>query len=173
LLNLDAGVSDDEDNDNDGRIPPLVYREDVCSGDEDEDDEGEDGITEEEEAADETPHYAHIVKFTVDELLELGLLFVGYSERRLGRAKHATNIECFKAHFGSIPKVCCDIWEDLQTTKNARAWVPPSKRKKVNDFLMAFHHHLKRYPTEFERECIFDILLACGRECVKYFSRGK
>jgi hypothetical protein len=167
LLNLDAGVSDDEDDDDDGRIPPLVYREDVCSDDEDEDDKDEDDITEEEEEADETPYYAHVVKFTVDELLESGLLLVGYSERRLGRAKYATNIERFKAHFGSIPKVCCDIWEDLQTTENARAWVPPSKRK-VNHFLMAFHH-LKRYPTEFERECIFDISLAYGREWVWYF----
>jgi hypothetical protein len=110
-----------------------------------------------------------IVKFTVDELLESGLLLVGYNERRLGRANHATNIERFKAHFGSIPKVCCDFSEDLQTTENARAWVPPSNRK-VNHFLMAFHH-LKCYPTEFERECIFDISLAYGRECgpVWYF----
>jgi hypothetical protein len=140
LLSLDTGVSDDEDDDNtDGRIPPLVYREDVCSDDEDEDDEDEDGITEEEEEADETPYYAHVVKFTVDESLESGLLLVGYSERRLGRANHATNIERFKAHFKSIPKVCCDIWEDLQTAENARAWVPSSKRK-VNHFLMAFNH---------------------------------
>jgi hypothetical protein len=56
----------------------------------------------------------------------------------------------FRGHFGSNPNVIAEILEDLQTTE------VPSEELNINHFLMAMHH-LKRYPTEIEREAIFDI----------------
>jgi hypothetical protein len=139
LLNLDRGILDDgeedpdEDSDED-EIPQLQEQtdEDEATDDEDDivggEDDGVGGDNDDCSEEDETPFFAHVIRYTVDELLELGRLHVGYIERRLRRAKHTTKVARFKAHFGSIPKVICDIWEDLQTTEHAKAWVPPSKR---------------------------------------------
>jgi hypothetical protein len=114
LLDLDKGISDDGDEDLDedsdeDEIPRLQERtdEDEVRDDEDDGVGGDDDNNCSEE--DETPFFAHVITYTVDELLELGLLVIGYKERRIRRAKQATIIERFKAHFGSIPKVLCDI----------------------------------------------------------------
>jgi hypothetical protein len=148
LLDLDANVPADEESDDEDLPTPMLARDD----DDDDSDGDDDDISSEDEEEDEIPYYAHVVIYTSDELLELGLKLIGYTEKRLRRAKHTTNVERFKAHFSSIPKVLCDIWEDLQTTDIPKIWVPPSKRN-IKHFLMSFHF-LKRYPTEFERECI-------------------
>jgi hypothetical protein len=38
-----------------------------------------------------------------DEMLEIGLGLAGYKQRRINRAKKKTNIERFKAQYGSSP----------------------------------------------------------------------
>ena len=132
LMHLDDGINDDEDDDDeDVPMPTLEARglnSDFDDNDDDEDDDevlprpaleppgpndnsdDEDEDTEEsEQEEDETPFFAHVVKYAVDELLDLGLHCIGYTERRIKRAKYATNVERFKAHYGSIPKVLL-VW---------------------------------------------------------------
>ena len=104
---------------------------------------------------------------TADEMLKKGLLLVNYSNRRIQRAKRKRNIERFVGHFGSEPVVLAQIFEDLQRTDIPEARVPPEDAR-LDRFLMAMHH-LKRYPTELEREPIFDIDPCQGRDWVWYF----
>jgi hypothetical protein len=104
---------------------------------------------------------------TSNEMLKVGLEFGGYKSRRINRAKKATNIERFKALFGASPRVVALIWEDLQTTQVDAAHVVPKDRK-VKFYLMALHH-LKRYPTEYEREAKFDMNIGWGRDWCWFF----
>jgi hypothetical protein len=104
---------------------------------------------------------------TADEILKTGLKLVGYKKGRIGRAKKTANVDRFVGHFGSIPCVCASICEDLQTTNVKEARVPV-KHLHFEYFLMAMHH-LKRYPTEVEREGIFDISLKWGQAKVWYY----
>ncbi len=107
------------------------------------------------------------VVYTPDELLNIGLRLVNYRTRRIKRAKRKTNVERFVGHFGSKPHVVALIWEDLQLTDNNEARVEP-KDLFWEHFLMALHA-LKRYPTELEREAIFDISHAWGRDWVWFY----
>jgi hypothetical protein len=109
-----------------------------------------------------------------DEFLLTGLS-VFYSGNQLGRSSKATNIDRFKKLFGVKPFVCSTIWEDLQTHSNPgldNRGTPllPVVGRKLNPkhFLMALHH-LKRYPTEMEREGPWDISKYKGREWVTFF----
>jgi hypothetical protein len=104
---------------------------------------------------------------TPSELLKIGLNLVGFTRRRIRRAKTTTNMKRFKSFFGSSPGVIAMIWEDLQKTRINEARVPPQDRK-IKYFLMAMHH-LKRYPTEIEREGMLNISAMWGRDWVWYF----
>jgi hypothetical protein len=104
---------------------------------------------------------------TPSELLKIGLNLVGFTRRRIRRAKTTTNMKRFKSFFGSSPAVIAMIWEDLQKTRINEARVPPQDRK-IKYILMAMHH-LKCYPTEIEREGMFDISAMWGRDWVWYF----
>jgi hypothetical protein len=95
---------------------------------------------------------------TENEIMKIGLRLVGFSRRRLRRAKKKTNLDRFRGHFGSNPKVIAETLEDLQTTEVEEAHVP-SEELNINHFLMAMHH-LKGHPTEMEREPIFDFSVA-------------
>ena len=111
--------------------------------------------------------------YTPDEIMKIGLRFAGYKKRRIRRAKEKTNIERFRGHFGSDPHIYAAIWEDLQTTNVEEARVGPQDFvrdaiKNVRYFLMAMHH-LKRYPTELEREAMFDISAVTGRYWVWFY----
>jgi hypothetical protein len=97
----------------------------------------------------------HRFAHQASELLKIGLILVGFRSCRIRRAKTTTNMKQFKSFFGSSPGVVAMIWEDLQKTRINEARVPPQDRK-IKYFLMAIHH-LKRYPTEIEREGMFDI----------------
>jgi hypothetical protein len=105
--------------------------------------------------------------YTANEIMKQGLLLVNYTRRRIKRAKMKRNIERFKGHFGSKPSVIAQIWEDLQTVQVGEARVLPEDLH-MNFFLMAMHH-LKRYPTELEREPLFDIDCTKGRDWVWFF----
>jgi hypothetical protein len=104
---------------------------------------------------------------TVDDMLITGLSLGGYTKQRIERAKGSTNIDRYKSLYGSSPRVCAMIWEDFQTTSLPNAHVLPRDRK-VKWFLIALHH-LKRYPTEFEREAKFDVNIAWSRDWVWFF----
>ena len=105
---------------------------------------------------------------TPKEIMKIGLkLIVGFKRQRIRRARRKTNVERFKGFFGASPAVYAEVWEDLQKTDVVEARVPPQDRN-AKHFLMAMHH-LKRYPTELEREAMFDISRMWGRDWCWYF----
>jgi hypothetical protein len=120
-----------------------------------------------EDGNDNNEHANVTSLFTADEILKIGLKLVGYKRRRIRRCKKDTNVDRFVEHYGAIPAIYACIWEDLQTTGVQEARVPDEDLN-VQYFLMAAHH-LKRYPTEGEREAIFDISKKWGRDKVWFF----
>jgi hypothetical protein len=123
-----------------------------------------------EVASDDDEHDNGLLVFTANEILMIGLKLVGYKKRRIRRAKKQTNLDRFRGHFGSNPNVLAEILEDLQTTEVEEAQVPPEKLN-IKHFLRAMHH-LKRYPTEIEREAMFGISHMWGRDwCWFYIER--
>ena len=104
---------------------------------------------------------------TPEEILEIGLIFGGYTMNRMERSNRTKNIDRFISLYGSTPTVCAAIWEDLQQTQIEEARVEVAARN-INHFLMALHQ-LKRYPTDFEREAKFDISLMWGRDWCWFF----
>lgn len=134
-------------------------------GSEDDDDEEEDYAGDEDE--EDHSDIGSVMVLTADEIMKHGLKLVKYTRRRIKRAKTIRNIERFKGHFGSQPVVVAQIWEDLQTTQVVEARVPPVDLH-LDHFLMAMHH-LKRYPTELEREPLFDIDHHKGRDWVWFY----
>jgi hypothetical protein len=100
--------------------------------------------------------------------MKMGLKLVGFKRRRILRVwSSKTTINRFKGFFGASPAVYAEIWEDLQRTDVVEARVPVQDRN-LKYFLMAMHH-LKRYPTELERETMFDISRMWGRDWCWYF----
>jgi hypothetical protein len=104
---------------------------------------------------------------TSNEVLTHGLRIGGHTSRRINGGKKATNVERFKPLHGSSPRVVALIWEDLQTTQVEAAHVLP-RDWKVKFRLMALHH-LKRCPTEREREAKFDMNIGWGRDWCWFF----
>jgi hypothetical protein len=124
-------------------------------------------LDEDDISASEDEHDDTVIALTPDEILKRGLLLVGYTRKRIKRAKRKVNLSRFKGHFGSSPRVIAQIWEDLQRTDIQKSFVPVEMQN-FDHFLMAMHH-LKRYPTELEREAIFDISYWQGHDAVWYF----
>jgi hypothetical protein len=123
-----------------------------------------------EVASDDDEHDNGLLIYTASEILKIGLHLAGYKRRRIRRAKKKTNLDRFRGHFGSNPNVLAEILEDLQTTEVEEAQVP-AEELNIDHFLMAMHH-LKRYPTEIEREAMFDISHMWGRDrCWFYIKR--
>jgi hypothetical protein len=83
--------------------------------------------------------------YTADEMLQMGLGQIGFSDDQQERVKRATNVRRFKAHYGSSPLVLATIWEDLMTTDILAARIP-SKTSPEKLFLGMYF--LKEYPTE-------------------------
>lgn len=100
--------------------------------------------------------------YLLQQMLYEGLIAVNYTELRISKAKLPTNNARFKAHYGVFPVICCCLWYDLQTTTVEKARID-SKDINLQHFFMALHT-LQKYPTEIEREAIFDISLKGGRD---------
>lgn len=94
-------------------------------------------------------------------------LRVFYTDRRIFRSCRKTNIKRFRKKFGPIPVVAVKIWEDLQTTDNLDAYVPPNALN-PNHFLMALNH-LRKYPTESDKESDWDLSAKTTRKWVWYY----
>ena len=101
---------------------------------------------------------------TPEAMIRIGLKLVNYRKKRIKRANDATNERRFVSHFGSSPQVLAVIYTDLQTTHIEAARMTQEDLN-VRNFLMAMHT-LKRYPTEYEREAIFDVSHQQGRDIV-------
>ena len=78
-----------------------------------------------------------VVILTADEILQKGLLLVGFSIRRQQNVQRKTNIARFKAHFGSDPVVYAQIWEDLHSSENEDLLV--SEKAGADLFLQGLH----------------------------------
>jgi hypothetical protein len=107
------------------------------------------------------------VVFTEQEVLRTGLSILHYTKKKIRRAKRATNLDRFKGHYGVLPVVVCELIQDLQTELTGKLYIP--RKKMVLQFLLMALHHLKRYPTELEREPLFDISFSQGRLWIWYF----
>ncbi len=96
-----------------------------------------------------------------------GLKLVNYTSKTIRRSSDRTNIRRFVSHFGSTPLLLSIIYADLQKTSIADARIAGEKLN-LRYFLIAMHA-LKRYPTEEERQAIFDISPHHGRDIVWFF----
>jgi hypothetical protein len=103
-----------------------------------------------------------MVVLTTDEVLQKGLSMVGFDHDRQKNVSRETNLQRFRAHYGSNPIVYAQIWEDLSLLTETDAW-----KMDPDSFLMACHF-LTCYPTEHFNPsvscCSFAVLLAVGRE---------
>jgi DDE superfamily endonuclease len=94
---------------------------------------------------------------TDEELLDLGLQLVGYSDDKIDRAQIETNEARFRSLFGSSSFACAQLWETLQVTETEAARVEGTlfeREQHLKRFLMALYW-LKSYPTETQREALF------------------
>jgi DDE superfamily endonuclease len=98
---------------------------------------------------------------TDDEVLSKALMLVGFNEERQARVQNKTNEARFLEHFGSMPQVYAQLWEDLQTTNVAEARIDVQHEKDF-DYFMGAIHFLTVYPTEKQRSGIFK---RCDRSC--------
>lgn len=108
---------------------------------------------------------------TDNEIINVGLMLVGYSEVMVERVKDEENKSRFRSHFGSSSIACAQLWEALQVTNTEAARVEGSQlelEKYLRYFLMALHW-LKCYPTETQREALFNLNPKTCREWGWYF----
>jgi hypothetical protein len=124
-------------------------------------------MMEEQEGESDNENHGVTSIISPDEMMKIGLKLAGYKQRLVDRAKKETNIERFKAQYRSSPAVVAAIWEDLQLTEIPEAHVH-DKDRKIKFFLISLHH-LKRYPTKYEREAKFDVSLMWGRDWCWFF----
>ena len=108
------------------------------------------------------------VVYTLDEILQSGLELL-YTKGRIKRAKKKRNMERFHGHYGCSPRIVALVMEELQRTTIAAAKVEPAHLH-LDYFLMSMYH-LKRYPTELERESRFDIDCSKSRKWIWYYLR--
>ena len=95
--------------------------------------------------------------FTTHEILNHGLLAVGFTQQRLDSVKLEKNLSRFRSNFVAHPCVYVDLFERLQTTKIEEAQVDCSilgVDKTLKYFFMAIYL-LSKYPTEEEAESAF------------------
>ena len=84
--------------------------------------------------------------YTSDEILELGLKYLGWDETNMtSRLTTQTKKDRFRGLYGSDPHVAAQMWADLQTTTVEAARIDPSKRN-LQHYCWAMHF-LKKYPN--------------------------
>jgi len=91
---------------------------------------------------------------TVKEFLHMGLRLAGFSRKRIRRCAEATNCQRFRDRHGPTPKSVAQVWEEMQTTTIAEAFVAAECRD-PRHCLMALHF-VKHCDTESEREATCD-----------------
>jgi len=97
-----------------------------------------------------------LVILTAEEILKLGCKYAGIGERRYAKCKkEKSRIKWFKSAFGSDPITIAEIFDDLQTTDIAEAFIDP-KEITIDHLLMAMNF-LYRYTTELQRAGMFGV----------------
>lgn len=108
---------------------------------------------------------------TDDEIMNVGLSLMRYSDEKIGRVDIKENLLRFCSLFGLTPIACAQLWEALQVTDLEDARVEGTLaqlEKYLRLFLMALHW-LKCYPTEAQREALFQLNPKTCREWGWYF----
>jgi hypothetical protein len=85
------------------------------------------------------------VIFTTDEILAAGLELFKFDGARQRSVCRKQNIDRFKTLYGSLPCVCAQIWDDLQSTHIQEARIHVTKPAAIKYFFMTLHF-LKAYP---------------------------
>lgn len=108
--------------------------------------------------------------YTTTEMISQGFSLVGWDEIRQNRTSNKKKDDLFKGFYGSSSIVCCQIWEDLQTTgiHGARIDCRNDHEAQVSKFLIACHY-LYRYPTVVEQEVIFKTSHSTAIKTIQYF----
>jgi hypothetical protein len=88
-----------------------------------------------------------VLALTANEMLDLGLEYVGFDDAQCGRVQPKSNIGRFSSWYGSHPVVCVKIWHDLQTTHIPAARINPKSVAEAKKFLFAMYY-LRHYPKE-------------------------
>lgn len=113
-----------------------------------------------------------IVIVTGDDILSRGLVLAGFNSARNNNVARETNLERFKALYGSNPCVYAQIWEDLQNTNNPEARIDATNKRIVNlDSFMMTIHFFKCYPTEAQLAATFKICEKSARKSCWYYAK--
>ena len=106
-----------------------------------------------------------LITLTTDQVLHQGLNSVGFRNHRIQSVSRATNLERFRAHYGSNPLVYAQIWEDLQQLTHFEATA-----QQFRFFLMSVHF-LKCYSTEAQLSACFNVCEKTVRKWCWFFVR--
>ena len=87
--------------------------------------------------------FYNMTAISKEELLEAGLEVAGFKGWQ--KCKLKTNVERFKALFGTTPAVCKMVWDDMET----------SASKMIPLHLLLALRYLKAYPLEVELLAMF------------------
>ena len=117
--------------------------------------------------------FSHQVKvYSEDEVLQRGLVLLGYDVQVQGRVKRRTLLRRFKTHFGSHPLVISLCWIKLQTMLNYQARLPfcQTKPKNFRDFMMT-QYYFKGYPVEESISSRFRVHEQTMRKWIHFFAK--
>jgi hypothetical protein len=99
---------------------------------------------------------------TEDDMLQRGLLLVGFGPHRQEKASDKLNKARFVSHFGCSPVVCAHIWKDVIANED--------EIRSLKGFFI-FLHFLKCYPKACHQEGIFDRCETSLRRDIWYFAK--
>ena len=97
------------------------------------------------------------------QILQTGLMLVGFHAHAIQKVSRRTNLKRFRAHYGSNPIVYAQMWEDLHNSNNPDARID-SHTADVSLFLTSLHF-LRCYPTE---ECLGATFWICEKTTRKW-----
>jgi hypothetical protein len=89
---------------------------------------------------------------TEDDMLQRGLLLVGFGPRRQEKASNKLNKAWFVSHFGCSPVVCAHIWKDLIADEDE---IHHLKR------FFIFLHFLKYFPQCVSSDSMHAVSMYC------------
>jgi hypothetical protein len=107
-----------------------------------------------------------VVCISAKEFMALGLELAGYKQWQ--SYKETANIKRFKAHYGALPKVCENIWIDLQMATDEECRIKSDASPRL---LLLGLRFLWVYPTESQLCTMFEMSEKTVRKWSGVFSR--
>ena len=108
---------------------------------------------------------------TPDQMLQTGLMLIGFKPCTVQKVSRSTNLKRFRAHYGSNPIVYANIWEDLCSSNNPDVQIDHTSNGDVDIslFLMSIYF-LRCYPTETCLAATFGICEKTARKWSWFFA---